>query len=130
MILFHECARRLEGMSASAGTEEAMATGCILTATAKLIRSLHRIMQGFKRSLMFSQRRSTSTGTKANPTPDVRSNEVDHSSLDNPTTSSSGWDSLISDDLFADWDNWPQFDAFDFTDLFGNAFDWDASNNF
>lgn len=126
MILFHECARRLENMSSSAGTEEATGQGCILTATAKLIRSLHRILQGFKRSLLSGHRRSTSESTKANPAPGTEPSEADRRTLENTTSGSSGWDSLLHDDVFADWDNWPQFDAFDFTDLFGTAINWDG----
>ena len=117
MILFHECARRLEAMSSSAGTEEALAKGCVLTACAKLIRSLHRILQGFKKSLAMSQRRSASESTRADPTPTS-------STIGNVNALSDG---LFSDDLFADWENWPQFDAFDFSDLFGSVFDGSAS---
>ena len=125
MILFYECARRLEAMSAIAGTDDAMPKGCILTASAKLIRSLHRILQGFKRSVIMSQRRSTtSESTKPDLTPDA-----DALALDNPASNStsSGRDGLISDDLFTDWDNWPQFNAFDFTDLFPEVFSTDPS---
>jgi hypothetical protein len=124
MILFHESARRLEAMSASAGTEDAMSKGCILTASAKLVRSLHRILQGFKRAVAASQRRSTSESTMQDLTPDE-----DALALDNPASNStsSGWDGLISDDLFTDWDNWPQFNAFDFTDLFPDVFNTDSS---
>jgi hypothetical protein len=66
MILFQECARRLEGMSASAGTPESLSKGCILTSTAKLIRSLHKILQGFKRTAMALQRKSISESSKQN----------------------------------------------------------------
>ena len=130
MILFHECARRLESMSATAGTEEAMAKGCILTATAKLIRSLHRILQGFSRAAALNQRaaRSTTESTKADLTPDA-----DALGLENVASnaSTSGLESLGSDDLFADWDNWPQFNPFDFADLFPEAFTAeDASGTF
>jgi hypothetical protein len=128
MILFNECARRLESMSATAGTEEAMAKGCILTASAKLIRSLHRIMQGFNRAaIAMNQRasRSTTESTKADLTPDT-----DPLVLENVTSSSSvsGSDSLLSDDLFADWENWPQFNPFDFGDLFPEVFNTDDAS--
>ena len=121
MILFHECARRMEAMSATAGTDEAMAKGCILTAAAKLIRSLHRILQDFNRAAMQNQRRSTSESTKADLTPDTETGRL---VLDNAVSNntSSGWDSLATDDLFTDWENWPQFNAFDFTDLFPEVF--------
>lgn len=120
MILFLECARRLEGMSATGGTEEAIRKGCILTASAKLIRSLHRVMQGFKKSLVLSQRRNYSENNRQQPLPVNAAPEPDANGFGDAIE---GWDELISDDLFSDWDNWPQFDAFDFSDLFGSADD-------
>ena len=121
MILFSECARRLEGMSSSAGSEEALSRGCLLTATAKLIRGLHRIMQGWKRDVATNQRRSASQSTKTDPTPP--SALADTSAVPD-FVDSSAWDRIVTDDLFADWDNWPSFDAFDFSDLFGDAVAW------
>lgn len=130
MILFVETARRLEGMSYTAGTREALNRGCVLTAGAKLIRSLHRIMQDFKKSLMERQRRSASAGTaatasshsKQDSTPPMFTPESE--TLAPVSTTDSSWDSIIGDDLFVDWDNWPQFDAMDFSDLFGEGFNW------
>ena len=124
MILFNECARRLESMSATAGTDEAMAKGCILTASARLIRSLHRILQGFTRSVALSQRaaRTTSESTESDLTPDSEALALDHTIS---SSTGSGLESLLSDDLFLDWDNWPQFNASDFTDLFPEAFNTD-----
>ena len=108
MILFHECARRLEGMSASAGTEEALARGCVLTATAKLLRSLHRILQGFKRTVALKQRRSTSESSKLSdstpnkePTPLTNSSENVSEIAESIDTMAMDFDSLLSDDLFA-----------------------------
>ena len=127
MILFHECARCLESMSATAGTEEAMAKGCILTASAKLIRSLHRILRGFNRAVALNPRasRSTTESTKADLTPDS-----DAFAVEDPISNSStlGSDSLLSDDLFADWENWPQFNPFDFADLFPAVFSTDDAS--
>ena len=33
-------------------------------------------------------------------------------------------DDLLGGDLFADWSNWPQMDAFDFSTLFADDFNW------
>lgn len=113
-------------MSASAGTDDAMAKGCILTASARLIRNLHRILQGFSRSVAISQRgaKSASESTKADFTPDTDAPALENI---NSNESGSGMDSLLSDDLFSDWDNWPQFNAFDFTDLFPEVFSTEDS---
>lgn len=129
MILFVETARRLENMSHTAGTREALNRGCILTAGAKLIRSLHRILQDFKKTLAENQRRSASAASsdpKQNPTPSVTTPDSD-SLAPAPTTSTldSNLESMITDDLFIDWDQWPQFDSMDFSDLFGSDFNWD-----
>ncbi|KAF2720383.1 hypothetical protein K431DRAFT_212318, partial [Polychaeton citri CBS 116435] len=50
LILFHSCARKLEESSAHAvgDSKKAIAEGNILAASAKLIRSLHQIMSGWK----------------------------------------------------------------------------------
>ena len=109
-------------MSSSAGTNEALASGCILTATAKLIRSLHRILQGFKTTLAASRRRGAPASAKVKATPSSAKTGMERDGfVEFNNTSSSAWDSIMSDDLFSDWDNWPQFDAFDFPDLFGSA---------
>lgn len=127
MILFNECARRLEAMSASAGTEEAMARGCILTASAKLIRSLHRILQGFNRAAAIKSRasRSTTESSRVDLTPDATVHAPETSASN---ASVSGVDNLLSDDLFADWENWPQFNPFDFGDLFPDVFNADDAS--
>lgn len=81
-------------------------------------------MQGFTRAVATKQRasRSTTESTKQDLTPDV-----DTLPLDNTVSNSteSGMDSFHPDDLFSDWDNWPQFNAFDFTDLFPEVFNAD-----
>ena len=132
MILFVETARRLENMSHTAGTREALNRGCVLTAGAKLIRSLHRILQDFKKSLIERQRRSASAAAASSAS--ASSKQSDSTSPPDVTPESdtlapapstdSGWESVMTDDLFVDWDNWPQFDAMDFSDLFGDEFDW------
>lgn len=136
MILFVETARRLEGMSAGAGSREALARGCVLTAGAKLIRSLHRILQDFKKTLAARQRRGVAgagSSSKASGTPPTVTPESEGLAPLGPArtgsssatgTTESSWESIITDDLFVDWDNWPQFDAMDFSDLFGDDFDW------
>jgi len=126
MILFVETARRLENMSHTAGTRDALNKGCILTAGAKLIRSLHRILQDFKKTMVEKQRRSASSmssGSKQNPTPPVVTPEGDTlAPAPTNTATESGWESTLTDDLFIDWEQWPQFDSMDFSDLFGSDF--------
>lgn len=49
MVLFTESARASEAMRYGAGTDEATAQGCVLTATAKMLRSLRGIWEGSRR---------------------------------------------------------------------------------
>jgi hypothetical protein len=42
---------------------------------------------------------------------------------------STEWDDFLNDDMFANWDNWPQFNPADFSDLFGDIFNWDPAND-
>ncbi|KAK5686629.1 hypothetical protein LTS10_002751 [Elasticomyces elasticus] len=130
MILFVECARRLEGMSYEAGSEGAMARGCLFTATAKLVRSLHRILQGFKRALVLRQWQQASEGSeRSREVSGVASSEAEAVSegVDVGGGVAEGHDGNI-EDQFADWDIWPHFNPFDpndFSDLFGDGFAWD-----
>ncbi|KAK5737218.1 hypothetical protein LTR17_006828 [Elasticomyces elasticus] len=130
MILFVECARRLEGMSYEAGSEGAMAKGCLFTATAKLVRSLHRILQGFKRALVLRGCQQSSEGSeRERESSGVASNEQEavFEGLDVGGGAAEGIEVNI-EDQFADWDIWPHFNPFDpndFSDLFGDGFAWD-----
>ncbi|KAK4893643.1 hypothetical protein LTR27_008112 [Elasticomyces elasticus] len=135
MILFVECARRLEGMSYEAGTEGAMAKGCLFTATAKLVRSLHRILQGFKRALVLRGWQQSSEGSeRGRESSGVASNEAEVESTGgipetmNAASGAAEGNDVNIEDQFADWDIWPHFNPFDpddFSDLFGDGFAWD-----
>ncbi|KAK5721773.1 hypothetical protein LTR15_006365 [Elasticomyces elasticus] len=131
MILFVECARRLEAMSYGAGSESAMARGCLFTATAKLVRSLHRILQGFKRALVLRgwQQQSSEGSERERESSGLASNEagVVSEGVDVGGGAAEGNGGNI-EDQFADWDIWPHFNPFDpndFSDLFGDGFAWD-----
>ena len=63
--------------------------------------------------------RSTTEGTSADLTPGTDAVALESSASN---SSMSGLERLVSDDLFADWENWPQFIPFDFADLFPEVF--------
>lgn len=69
--------------------------------------------------------RSTTESTKADLTPDTDALVLENIASDSST---SGFDSLGSDDLFAEWENWPQFNPFDFADLFPEVFNADDTS--
>ncbi|KAK4911883.1 hypothetical protein LTR49_019598 [Elasticomyces elasticus] len=130
MILFVECARRLEGMSYGAGGEGAMAKGCLFTATAKLVRSLHRILQGFKRALVLRGWQQSSEGSeRSRENSGFASNEAEVVSEEVDVGGGAAEGNEVNvEDQFADWDIWPHFNPFDpndFSDLFGDGFAWD-----
>jgi hypothetical protein len=120
MVLFKECARKLEALHHSSSTTVAMANGCLFTASAKLVRSLHSILQGFKQDVALSQLqqsppKSASSHTISSSTP------VDAAAVED-LTQAPNWDGLLDENPFVDWESWPHFDPSDFSDLFGDAF--------
>lgn len=118
LILFQSCAQKMEGMSRQAAGQNAVAQGNLLAASAKLIRSLHRIMVGWKRKLaeteqlriMNAHRGSSSNGRMA-----AYSTGPDEGAI-LPAAESPDWP---SDDFFLEWSSWPHFDALDVSQLFG-----------
>ncbi|KAK5164924.1 uncharacterized protein LTR77_009589 [Saxophila tyrrhenica] len=132
-ILFLQLARSLEAMSATAGTAAAMSQGCILTATAKLIKSLHGILMGFKMTVTMMQKRSPGAGTgvgfsgsRSGKTSVVPATTTSVEVVGGTGASAEKGAESVSEDLFAHWENWPQFDPADFSDLFGDVFDAQA----
>ena len=144
LILFQECSRRLDAMTIhgvrSIFTEPtvirpvnalmsnyeqdkqaAVAEGNLFAASANLIRNLHRIMLAWKRKLAETQRLAAATpatlpslGSGSNGiTPATSSNEV--------ATTSTETDYYISQDIFANWDNWPQAEDLDFSALLNGS---------
>ena len=106
LILFLECARRLEAMTQDENTEQAIAKGNLLAASANLIRNLHQIMLGWKRTVAEKERQTITSSmlsgggsgsSNITPAPFIDTND---------------W---LSDDFFADWNNWPQMDICDFS---------------
>lgn len=123
LILFQEAARRLESMEANGGTAEAVARGSIFTASAKLIRNLHRIVSQWKRNYISKQQQSAQN--KGQPGPQ---DMLESAAPDDMLPLFSGLldsnDNLFMDE-FLDWNNWPRLDVADFSGVF--PFDFDAS---
>ena len=120
LILILEAAKRLEAMEADGGSPEAVARGSIFTASAKLIRCLHRIMWEWKRSGI--QAGQQPQGKEPLPQAmDLPSAVGPHDSpfevLPMPSVDV-GLDDFFADGLFMDWDNWPQLDPADLSTFF------------
>ena len=115
LILFQEAARKLEAMEADGTTQEAVASGSIFAASAKLIRSLHRIMSQWKRNYISKQQvpqdlQSLESSDRNTP-----------ASYNTPLpTYPSVFDTsaLSAEHFFNDWENWPQLDATELSGMF------------
>lgn len=122
LILFQEAARRLEGMEADGGTPEAVARGSVFTASAKLIRNLHRIVSQWKRNYISKQQEPAQRGEQP------ISDGMPLAATSDPALPlyPGAFDSpLFTDDFLTDWDNWPRLDTAEFSNLF--PFDFDPS---
>lgn len=104
LILFQEVARRLDGLARGAVDQ-----GDLFAATAKLVRSLHGILSGWKRKL----ETESGSGSRAGISSGAPSAPSDLTP-----------DDLTPDDLFGDWENWPQLESLDFADLLNAELDF------
>jgi len=109
LILFQEAARCLEGMEADGGSPEAVASGSVFSAAAKLIRSLHRIVSRWKRSLI--------AGTAAPA--EERSRKATPLASEDSQQRMSAASLGIREELpsLDDWSNWPSLDTVDLSHL-------------
>ena len=106
VVLFQEAARRLEGMEPDGGSADAIARGSVGTASAKLIRHLHRIMWRWKnRYAMGAQQHSSTLSTS---TDDVGIlNDLETPSNVPSYSSQFNMDDPFTDHFLMDWSNWP-----------------------
>jgi hypothetical protein len=119
LILFENAARRLESMEADGGTPEAVSSGSVFTACAKLIRSLYRIMWQWKRS--YSLQNSQLYACQQQPV------AVTQAAVPTVATTwpavSTGMDEPDLDGF--DFDSWPQLSQAEMSNLF--TFEFDAN---
>lgn len=128
LILFNECARRLESLEIEATHKDAQARGSIPAATAKLIRALHRIVATWKKSTAQNKKRRQhmegGPGT-AMPVADPATatnapeNYLSLAPVPDPELFEVGLDEFLTNDIFASWENWPSFDPAEMSGLFG-----------
>lgn len=121
LILFQEAARRLEAMEAGGDSPDAVARGSVFAASAKLIRSLHKILWTWKRSYQKETPDMTARSAEINLQPEVGvSQQETFTQMYAPTV---GTDDYFADGIFTDWTNWPQLDAAELTNMFNYDFD-------
>ena len=116
LILLQEAARRLEKMEADGGSADAVARGSVFTASAKLVRNLHRIMWQWKRDYTIKPPNQKATIKESTYMPVPHNLVPDMASLDDPFASG----------FFTNWDNWPQLGPTELSNLF--TYDFDVGN--
>lgn len=108
VLLLQDVAKRLDGMDAAGGGADAVSRGCVYAAGAKLIRSLCSIVAGWRKTLIEREvKDAAAKGAEATMLPRIEDVE----------TSSSG-------DLFDDWNEWPQAEDLDFSELLADGMEW------
>ena len=118
LILLQEAARRLEAMESDGGSSDAVARGSVFTASAKLVRNLHRVMWQWKREYTIKQ--------PGLPSQNPIMNEP---SMLTPLTHLGpelNFDDPFANDLFNHWENWPQLGPTELSNLF--TYDFDVGN--
>jgi hypothetical protein len=108
IILLQDVAKRLEGMDRMGGGSDAIAKGSIYAAGAKLIRSLSGIMATWRKTIIEQEFRDTATkGMEASMLAEFE-----------------GVDTFLSDDFLNDWNEWPQAEDIDFSELLADGLEW------
>ena len=118
LILFENCAQKLEGMSRQAQRESAIAEGNLLAASARLIRSLRCIMASWQKNIARAEQLSTMQMRgrgRSNPSANADTARFSEVTI-KPAADGLEWP---SDDFFLEWSSWPHFDALDLTSISG-----------
>jgi hypothetical protein len=108
VILLQDVAKRLDRMDGMGGGSNAIARGSIFASGAKLIRSLCGIIAAWRKTIIEREVKDVATqGSEA-----WMSDEFD------------GVDAFLSGDLLDDWNEWPQAEDLDFTELLADGLEW------
>lgn len=108
VLLLQDVAKKLDGMDAAGGSADAISRGCIYASGAKLIRSLCGILAGWRKTLIEREVKDTAAkGAEATMSWGIE-----------------GMETFSSDDLFDDWNEWPQAEDLDFSELLADGMEW------
>lgn len=108
LILLQDVAKRLDNMDGMGGGSDAIARGSIYASGAKLIRSLCGIMAAWRKTIVEQEVKDVAEQSLEAWMPD----EFE------------GFDAFLSDDLLDNWDEWPQAEDLDFTELLADGLEW------
>jgi hypothetical protein len=108
LILLQDVAKRLDSMDGMGGGSNAIARGSIYASGAKLIRSLCGIVAGWRKTMIEQEVKDVAEqGLKA-----LMPDEFE------------GVNAFLSDDVLDDWNEWPQAEDLDFTELLADGLEW------
>jgi hypothetical protein len=108
LILLQDVAKRLDNMDNIGGGSSAIARGSIFASGAKLVRSLCGIMATWRKTVIEQEVRDIATKGSEILLPD----EFE------------GVDAFLSGDLLDDWNEWPQTEDLDFSELLADDLEW------
>ena len=108
LILLQDVAKRLDRMDGMGGGANAIARGSIFASGAKLIRSLCGIIAAWRKTMIEKEVKDVAEQGLESWMPD----EFD------------GVDAFLSGDLLDDWNEWPQAEDLDFTELLADGLEW------
>jgi hypothetical protein len=103
VLLFQDVAKALDGMEVAGGGAEAISKGCVYASGAKLIRSLCGILAGWRKTLIEREVRDAAA---------------------NMSFGLEGVGGFSAGDLLDSWDEWPQAEGLDFSELLAGGMEW------
>lgn len=110
LLLLQDVAKRLEGMDALGGSSDAVAKGSIFAAGAKLIKSLCKIVAGWRKTIAEQEvKEAAAKGDQAEA---------------NMPSEFEGVEMFLSGELLDDWAEWPQAEDLDFSELLADGLEW------
>lgn len=108
LLLLQDVAKRLDDMDAVGGGPEAVARGSIYASGAKLVRSLCGIVAGWRKTIIEKEvQEAAEKGTAAAMPAEFE-----------------GVEEFLSGDLLDDWNEWPQAEDLDFSELLADGLEW------
>ena len=108
LILLQDVAKRLDNMDGMGGGSGAIARGSVYASGAKLIRSLCGIIAAWRKTIIEQEVK------------DVAERDLEAWMPDE----FEGFDAFLSGDLLDDWNEWPQAEDLDFTELLADGLEW------
>jgi hypothetical protein len=108
LIMLQDVAQRLDNMDGMGGRADAIARGSIFASGARLVRSLCGIMAAWRKTIIEQEvKDAAAKGAETSMPEDFE-----------------GVGSFMSDDLLDDWNEWPQTEDLDFTELLADGLEW------